>query len=203
MELIHEFNSKTAEQINRGYSVKTEAYIRRGWELMRIRIEYFILYTLIFGVVLSIPALDLILFQPLAAGFLIVAFYLSSGKQIVFEDFFEGFKHFAGLFLFTLIATILLFFAFLALIIPGIYLTVGYIFTPFYIVFAKMDFWQAMESSRKLVHREWFSIFGFLIVLVLINILGIMALGIGLLITIPLSYCALYAAFDDIVGVSN
>jgi len=52
------------------------------------------------------------------------------------------------------------------------------------------------------VHREWFSIFAFLIVLILINFLGLLALGVGLLITVPLSYCALYVAFDDIVGVS-
>jgi hypothetical protein len=27
-----------------------------------------------------------------------------------------------------------------------------------------------------------------------------MAFGVGLLFSIPISYCALYAAFDDIVG---
>jgi NhaP-type Na+/H+ or K+/H+ antiporter len=203
MEVIHDFKSRTTELINRGYSVKTEAYIRRGWELIRMRIEYFILFALIFFIAASVPAIGFIFVQPLAAGFLIAAFYLSSGKQIIFEDFFDGFKHFAGLFLFTLISTLILFVAFLALFIPGIYLVVGYIFTPFYIVFARMDFWEAMESSRKLVHREWFSIFGFLIVLVFINLLGLLALGVGLLITVPLSYCALYAAFDDIIGVSN
>jgi len=60
-----------------------------------------------------------------------------------------------------------------------------------------------METSRKLVGKEWFSIFGFLFVLVCINMLGAMALGIGLLFTVPFSYCAIYAAFDDIIGVSK
>ena len=139
--------------------------------------------------------------QSLAAGFLLVAFYIESGRVIVFENFFDGFKHFAALLLFSLVSTVLIFVGFLALILPGIYLSVGYIFTPFFIVFRKMDFWQAMEASRKLVHPQWFSIFGFLMVLALINLLGFLALGVGLLITVPLSYCALYAAFDDIVGV--
>ncbi len=203
MEVIHDFSNKFNEQIQNGYSVKTEDYIRRGWEILRMRMGYFILFTLVLFVGTSIPGIGILLTQTLSAGFILVAFYLSTGKQIFFEDFFDGFKHFAGLLLFTLVSAILIFLGIIALILPGIYLVVGYVFTPFFIIFSRMDFWNAMETSRKLVHKEWFSIFGFLIVLLFINVLGVMALGIGLLITIPLSYCALYAAFDDIVGVSK
>jgi len=203
MEVIHDFSNKFNEQIQNGYIVKTEDYIRRGWEILRMRMGYFILFTLVLFVGTSIPGIGILLTQTLSAGFILVAFYLSTGKQIFFEDFFDGFKHFAGLLLFTLVSVILIFLGIIALILPGIYLVVGYVFTPFFIIFSRMDFWNAMETSRKLVHKEWFSIFGFLIVLLFINVLGVMALGIGLLITIPLSYCALYAAFDDIVGVSK
>jgi len=203
MEVIHEFNSKTAKLIQNGYQIKTGVYISRGWDILRRRTDFFILFTIIFFLGASIPVGSILLMHPLAAGFLLVASYLTSGKEVIFENFFDGFKHFAGLVLFTLIAGILIFLGFIALILPGIYLSVGYIFTPFYIVFARMNFWDAMESSRKLVHREWFSIFGFIIVLVLINFLGLLAFGLGLLITVPLSYCTLYAAFDDIVGISN
>ncbi len=203
MEIIHEFSFKTEERIRNGYTVKTEVYIRRGWEILLKRIDYFILFTLILFVGSSIPLAGLLIMQPLAAGLLLVAFYLASGREIVFENFFDGFKHFAGLVLFTLISGILIFFGLLALILPGVYLSVGYIFAPFYIIFARMDFWGAMESSRKLVHREWLSVFVFIIALALINLLGLLAFGVGLLITVPLSYCALYAAFDDIIGVSN
>jgi len=203
MEVIHDFSNKFNEQIQNGYSVKTEDYIRRGWEILRMRMGYFIIFTLVLFVGTSIPGIGILLTQTLSAGLILVAFYLSTGKQIFFEDFFDGFKHFAGLLLFTLVSVILIFLGIIALILPGIYLVVGYVFTPFFIIFSRMDFWNAMETSRKLVHKEWFSIFGFLIVLLFINVLGVMALGIGLLITIPLSYCALYAAFDDIVGVSK
>lgn len=203
MEIISDNNSKSAEHSQKGYNVNIGGYINKGWELLRKRTDYFILYTLILFIASSIPVLDLFVILPLAAGIPIAAYYLDSGKQIVFEDFFDGFKHFAGLLLFTFVAIILIFLGFLALILPGIYLSVGYIFAPFYIVFKGMDFWDAMETSRKLVHREWFSIFGFLVVLVFINFLGVLAFGIGLLITVPLSYCAVYAAFDDIVGISK
>jgi hypothetical protein len=203
MEVIHEFDQKTAERIQNGYQVRIEAYFSRGFELLRRRLDLFVLFTIVFFIGTSIPVVDIFVVQPLAAGFLIVAFYLAGGKDIIFDNFFEGFRHFAGLFLFTLISGLLIFLGCLALLIPGVYLAVGYIFTPFYIIFAKKDFWDAMESSRKLVHREWLSIFAFVLVLILVNILGALVFGIGLLFTVPLSYCALYAAFDDIIGVSN
>ena len=67
-----------------------------------------------------------------------------------------------------------------------------------FVIFEKLEFWEAMEASRTLVSREWFSIFGFVIILALLNMLGIMFFGIGILITIPISSAATYAAFKDI-----
>lgn len=64
-----------------------------------------------------------------------------------------------------------------------------------------MDFWEAMEASRKIVSKEWFSIFGFIIVLGLINLCGFLCLGVGLLFTVPMTSCAAYAAYADVVGV--
>jgi uncharacterized membrane protein len=66
----------------------------------------------------------------------------------------------------------------------------------------KMEFWPAMEASRKIITRNWFSVFGFAIVLFLINVIGAIPLGLGLLLAVPLTYCAWAVAYDDIVGVA-
>ena len=87
-----------------------------------------------------------------------------------------------------------------ALIVPGIYLAVAYTFVPLFIVFGKIEFWDGMEFSRKLVTKKWWNIFGFVLLLMLINMVGALAFLVGLLFTIPLSYCAIYVAFEDIVG---
>jgi NhaP-type Na+/H+ or K+/H+ antiporter len=63
-----------------------------------------------------------------------------------------------------------------------------------------MEFWDSMEISRKLVTKKWWNIFGFLLLLLLINFAGALVFFVGLLFTIPITYCALYAAFEDIVG---
>ena len=91
------------------------------------------------------------------------------------------------------------FFAIFIAALPVIYLSVAWSFTPFFIVFLKMDFWEAMESSRKIITKKWFSFFIFFFLLVLINLFAMIPLGLGLLVTIPASYCAMYAAFHHIV----
>ena len=201
MEIIYDFSTKTEDKIRIGYLVNTGAYIRRGWDILQKKMDYFILYTILVLIGTGVSFGAALLFQPLASGILLFVFYLESGKNVRFEDFLDGFKHFTGLLFYTLVAGLIIFLGMLAFVLPGIYLAVSYIFTPFYIIFGKIDFWESMELSRKLVQREWFSIFGFVLVLGVINLLGALAFGIGLFVSIPLSYCALYAAFDDIIGL--
>jgi uncharacterized membrane protein len=86
------------------------------------------------------------------------------------------------------------------LLVPGIYLGIAYMFTIRLIVEKKMPFWAAMEASRKIIPKNWFSMFGFILVLGLINIGGILSLIFGLLFTTPLTGCAMIAAYEDIVG---
>ncbi len=69
-----------------------------------------------------------------------------------------------------------------------------------FVIFLKMDFWPAMEASRKIISKKFWSFFGFFILLGLINLLGIIALGVGVLFTIPATYCMMYAAFESVVG---
>jgi hypothetical protein len=85
--------------------------------------------------------------------------------------------------------------------IAGACITAFYCFSLPFIVERKMSFWAAMESSRKLVQREWIGIFLLLIVLTLINFAGAIVCGLGLVVTVPLSSCVIAAAYANIVGL--
>jgi len=99
----------------------------------------------------------------------------------------------------TLPVVIILFFVSILLVI---YFSISFIFSQMFIVFNELDFWTALKTSMKLVNKKWFSFFGLLLVLFLINILGMLCLVFGLLVTLPASACAIYAAFEDIAGAS-
>lgn len=145
---------------------------------------------------------SIVLAGPLNAGLFIVAFKLLKQRPTTFGDFFLGFNNFLQFFVANLLMSILVFAASLLLLLPGIYLGVAYSFTTALIVDRKFDFWEAMETSRKVITKRWFSFFGFVVVLVLINIVGVLLLGVGVLITFPLTACAIAAAYQDILGLS-
>ncbi len=85
--------------------------------------------------------------------------------------------------------------------VPVIYLAISWSLAPFLVVFHRMDAWPAMEASRKIVTSKWFSFFLFYIVVGFIMVAGAIALGIGLVYTIPAGMCMYYAAFKDVVGL--
>ena len=197
MYVVNDLQSKTDERIRYGYQVKIEFYISRGFHIFKKKPEFFIIFTALYA--FAMPFGGFLLAFPLTAGYFLAAHRLNYNQPLFFEHFFDGFRHFIQLTILMILQSVLVFIGFLALIIPGIYLSVAYFFAPFYIVFGKMSFWEAMENSRQIVHREWFSIFAFIILLGLLNILGLMAFGVGILFTLPVSFCAMYVAFEDII----
>jgi len=60
-----------------------------------------------------------------------------------------------------------------------------------------------MEMSRKVVVKQWFAIFGFLMVVGLLSMLGVLALLVGLLATIPVAYLSLAVAYREIFGLES
>lgn len=86
----------------------------------------------------------------------------------------------------------------IVILIPIIYLSMGWIFALVLIIDRQMEFWPAMELSRKTVGKHWWSVFALLIVCALVNIAGILACCVGLLASIPTTLGAMMYAYEDI-----
>lgn len=89
-------------------------------------------------------------------------------------------------------------FPLLFLMVPIFYLAVSWRWAPYFIVFYQMPFWEAMETSRRLVGRKFWPLLGFLVLLGLLMMSGIIAFIFGIVITLPLAMCIDYAAFADV-----
>ena len=87
---------------------------------------------------------------------------------------------------------------FICCVIPGIYLMVSWCFARVLVIDKKLDFWDAMECSRKVVTRHWFVVFGLIVFASLLMMFGVLALLIGLLITAPIRHAAMMYAYEDI-----
>jgi hypothetical protein len=216
-------SSFSSDLTSRDYEVKIGDYFGRGWEIFKSKAPLFILYTLLLvvvqGVITILPfplgasgednpggILNIVysvVTPVLAAGYYYVAFQVARGRDAVFNDFFLGFNKFLPLFLTSLVSAILTAIGFILLVLPGIYLAVSYLFAQLLVIDKSADFWQAMETSRKLITKKWFSFFALMLALFFLNFGGFLLLGIGLLVTIPLSVCIVTAAYEDIVGLNS
>ena len=87
-------------------------------------------------------------------------------------------------------------------LIPSTYLNTSYALALPLIIDRRAQFWPAMEMSRKLVDKHWFGMFLFLGCLGCLNFLAVICFLVGLLITIPVSMCAIAAVYADIVGMA-
>jgi len=186
-------------------------YFKTGWGLFK---QYpggfvgFCLLNLVIQLALSrIPSVGVVALAvvstPLFMGNFIVSAKLLQGQTPEFSDFFKGFQYFLPLLLLSLVAGLFIGIGTVLLIIPGVYLAVAYLFASYLVVDRRLDFWPAMELSRLTVNPRWFGYFAFMLLVALLNLAGALLLGLGLLVTIPLSFCAVTAAYADLFGLQS
>jgi hypothetical protein len=175
----------------------------RGWDLALANLGPLIGYTLILlAVHVALAFIPIagwiaswVIGPALSAGYFIYIFKKLRGEETRFDDFFGGLNYFGNLFLVGLIGGILIAVGLILCILPGLYLAVAYMFASFLVVARKLDFWQAMETSRRAVTDNLVSIIVLVLVLLGINILGLLACGVGLVLSITVTYCASVVAF--------
>jgi hypothetical protein len=175
--------------------------ISQGWAMVKPNLGIFILGTIIYMVVSIAIGLvpfgiaSIFLSGPLVGGFFVFCFKALDGGTPEVGDIFKGFSRFVPLMLLYIVMGIFVAIGLLLLIIPGIYLIVSYAFAIPLVIDQNLDFWNALETSRKTVGKCWWSIFGLMLLNGLVILLGILALGIGVVIAIPVCMCSFTYAY--------
>ena len=87
--------------------------------------------------------------------------------------------------------------------IPMIYLQTSWMFTLPLIIDRQMDFWPAMKMSWKRVNAHWWQVFGLMVLVGLVNIVGVLLCCVGVLFTIPVGIAAMMFAYETIFSGVN
>ncbi len=140
---------------------------------------------------------------PLWAGLFIIGVRRAADAPIQAGQVLSCFSYALPLLLLTVVTTLLVMLGFVLLVLPGIYLAIAYILAVPLMVDKNLGFWQAMEASRKAVTKRWFSVFGLMLVLLLINFIAMIPLGIGLIWSAPMSMIAFGVLYRNIFGCST
>jgi hypothetical protein len=118
-----------------------------------------------------------------------------------FADLFIAFKNFKlalTLVLAGLAVGLLTLLGIIALIIPGIYLAVAYIFTTIVVIDRRLGVWESMELSRRVVTKRWWSVLALGLLNMLVILLGLLACCVGAIIAIPVCYASIVYAYDTL-----
>jgi len=153
------------------------------------------------GIVFATSLLTTPVYVVLTAGLLKYYLKLIRGERAGIADAFAGFGSAIGqLVLLGLVSGFLSLIGYCLCILPGIYLTVSWMFAVPLVIDRGMGFWEAMEFSRKMVAKHWFLMFALSLVSGLLASCGLIACCIGILLTVPLGWATLMYAYEDIFG---
>lgn len=128
-------------------------------------------------------------------GFARITLDICDGKTPTFSSFFSNFRFFlnysAGFILFTLLIT----FGMFLLIIPGIIWFIQFQFFGYLIIDKNLGPIEAFKESARITTGIKLQLLGFAVLMGLINCLGFLVFGIGIMASIPttlIAHAALY-----------
>ncbi len=195
-----------------GYRLRIGDYFNNAFEIFKAESGLFVLFTFVNLAVQALlnlvvpvvgPLVSVVITPPLSVGYFFAVYKIRNGQSVTFNDFFRGFNFLTPLVVASLIGSALTLLGLVFLVVPGIYLSVAYFMANFFIVFYNMSGWEALKASRKFVHRQWFDVWLLLLLVLLIDMLGLICLGVGLLVSIPVTNIMLYLFFEDVFGLGN
>ena len=139
---------------------------------------------------------------PLMIGMIMIGVRRAADLPIDFKMVLGYFGYLLPIIISAILTSIMTTIGFLLLVIPGIYLSLAYLMVWPLIVERDMSPWEAMEASRKAIHRKWFKVFGLYFVMGLIVSISAIPFGIGLIWTMPMAVMVTGILYRDIFGVS-
>jgi uncharacterized membrane protein len=179
-------------------------WIGEGWKMVQANFWDFVLFTLIYVLVVGvIKEIGIFLVGPLTYSYYYIILQRMRGQRFDIGHLAKGFYNFVPAFLAGLLICLFSSLGLLLCIVGTFVISGMYSFTYLLMIEKNLGFWDAMEESRKVI---WPNIAGFTLlsfVGLLLLFLGFMLCCVGVLVTIPIYYCAVACAYRDWVGLSE
>lgn len=149
-----------------------------------------------------ISSLIMLLSFPLAGGFMLVCREMDKNGVFNIGTLFEGFKsqYWGRLMVLAIVYFVISKIATMFFILPGIYIWVAAVIACPIVMFTNANGIEALTTSVKLVHKNWFTVFQILFVASLIGVAGYLLCVVGRIVTYPLVLVTVYMLYKHMVG---
>ncbi|HEY3198218.1 MAG TPA: hypothetical protein VGJ57_09405 [Nitrospirales bacterium] len=157
------------ELIVHGYHIRPMEYLREGWRTFTRYPTGFLGFALLFTVASQAPLvlghvygqfLSALVQVIMMAGIAMAVWKQMRSDPISFVDFFPDWDTIGHLILCTIVGLLLIAGGLLLFVLPGIYLIVAYTFAYMLIIDRGFSVWQALETSRRVVNKNWWKVAG-------------------------------------------
>jgi len=119
----------------------------------------------------------------------------------------DAFKHmlrrFVPYFIVTTLYGMMLGFGLMLFVVPGLYLGVIFQFAPFLVLDKDMGPIQALKESLSLTKQVRWELFFFDVLVVLANLVGNLLFGLGVLVTVPVTFLAITYVYRGLLNSSG
>ncbi len=146
--------------------------------------------------------LNMLIGYPLMAGVMMMGVFHAAGRPVTVAMTWQYLPKMLPIFFLMLVMMLLVMLGFVLLVLPGIYLSIAYMFAMLLVIDHGMGVWEALETSRKAVTAHWFKVFGVMLVMGLVIFVSMLPLGIGLIWTIPMCYVLMGLLYQRIFGLA-
>ncbi|MDR1304795.1 MAG: GYF domain-containing protein [Verrucomicrobiales bacterium] len=162
-----------------------------------------VLQGIFFGVLILVSLLAVLIISgacayPILDGLFWLMLRVIRGATPELSDLFHGFKKPHGWELAKggMAVTLIMVLGLVCFILPGIYLSLAYCFTPLLIIDQKLPWRAAMKISHQTVRRHFWGLLGFAVLNALLGVAGILCCYVGIFIAMPVSLAAYVYAYE-------
>ena len=138
-----------------------------------------------------------------AMGIIRISLSIYSGSKIRFMDILSETHRFLDYMVAYFLFFFMTFLGLVLLIFPGIIWASTYLFYGYILIDEKEKPIASLKRSKELTKNNRLQIFYFLLVLLGINLLGALLLGVGLLVTIPISFISMGYVYNKLKEKNN
>ena len=141
----------------------------------------------------------------LGGGLMLIGVHRALEKRVRWKMIFAAFskKKVISMTIASILQIVLICIGFLLLVLPGIYLSVGYALTLPLILDKGLGPWEALETSRKAIHTRWWSVLGAYFVMALLYLVSAIPFGLGVIWTMPMFMVLIGVIYARFFGPST
>ncbi len=195
--------------------------LRFSWEVTKANLGFFIslfagvlVIYLGFGVLqnfadrhsllsLVVSLADWFLQVMVSIGLLTIPLKFVDGQKADYGHLFSGYHHILRYFSASLLYMLIVLGGLVLLVVPGIIWAIRFQFFGYLIVDKNLGPIEALKRSWAITKGSVGELFTFSLLLALINLAGMLALMVGLFITVPISLLATAFVYRKLLGVSS